>query len=316
MEIEPAPSLRSPVTTDGAFAVLGNETRIRILDTLGVAEGPLSFSELRDRVGVADSGQFNYHLDKLDGVFVVKREEGYELLQPGRRVVEAIYAGVLTDELGVERIQVDHPCEHCGAPVDVRVAPGSIERYCTSCPGTYSRSSTSGRSRPTGRGYLGKLSLPPAGFQGRTAEEIYHAAQVWGHLEFLAIANGVCPRCSAAIERSVDPCTDHDADGDDLCHACGNRYQIAVRAECTNCIYEGMGGIGILTFGHPAVQAFKVNHGVNLVAPSPGDTPLSEREEEVLSIDPFAARITYQYHGDSLTLTVDEDLAVELVPAD
>ena len=61
---------------DEAFVTLGNETRIEILRALQDAGGPLAFSELRDRVGVDDPGQFNYHLGKLAGHFVRKDEGG------------------------------------------------------------------------------------------------------------------------------------------------------------------------------------------------------------------------------------------------
>jgi hypothetical protein len=42
-------------------------------------ENAVSFSELRDRVGTRDSGQFNYHLDQLTGHFIRATDSGYEL---------------------------------------------------------------------------------------------------------------------------------------------------------------------------------------------------------------------------------------------
>lgn len=64
------------LSPDDAFGLLGNETRLAILQALGDAADPLSFSELRDRVWVSDSGQFNYHLDQLTGPFVGQTDEG------------------------------------------------------------------------------------------------------------------------------------------------------------------------------------------------------------------------------------------------
>ena len=43
------PTTLSP---DAAFERLGNEARIKILRTLGEADGPLSFTEVRDRVAI------------------------------------------------------------------------------------------------------------------------------------------------------------------------------------------------------------------------------------------------------------------------
>ena len=56
-----------------AFSVVGNETRLAILEALWAApERPVTFSELRSRVGMADSAQCNYHLYRLTGQFVAK----------------------------------------------------------------------------------------------------------------------------------------------------------------------------------------------------------------------------------------------------
>ncbi len=104
---DPNATLQTPVTAEGACGALGNETRIQILSALGAADGPLSFSALREAVGVADFGGFNYHLDTLEGAFVDKTVEGYALTHAGWRVVEAIFSGVLTEDPGIERIHVD-----------------------------------------------------------------------------------------------------------------------------------------------------------------------------------------------------------------
>ena len=56
------------LSPDEAFAVLGDETRLQILQTLGEADEPLAFSALFDRIEYDDSSNFGYHLDKLVGV--------------------------------------------------------------------------------------------------------------------------------------------------------------------------------------------------------------------------------------------------------
>ncbi|NIS32577.1 MAG: helix-turn-helix domain-containing protein, partial [Actinobacteria bacterium] len=52
---------------DAAYGLLGSEPRIGILQALGEADRPVTFSELKERVDVDDSGRFNYHLSKLEG---------------------------------------------------------------------------------------------------------------------------------------------------------------------------------------------------------------------------------------------------------
>lgn len=59
-----------------AFALLGDETRVAMIEALvdesrtSLDNPRLSVSDLRERIGRPDSGQFNYHLDKLVGHFV------------------------------------------------------------------------------------------------------------------------------------------------------------------------------------------------------------------------------------------------------
>lgn len=72
-----------------ALDVLGNEIRMGILRELAEADGSLAFSELRERVGVRDSGKFNYHLTKLCSYFVRETADGYELGHAGTRVIAA-----------------------------------------------------------------------------------------------------------------------------------------------------------------------------------------------------------------------------------
>ncbi|MFC4407196.1 DUF7347 domain-containing protein [Haloarchaeobius iranensis] len=72
-----------------ALDVLAHEHRIAILRALAEADEPLSFSALHARVGMRDSGKFNYHLAKLCEYYVRETGEGYELGHAGERVVSA-----------------------------------------------------------------------------------------------------------------------------------------------------------------------------------------------------------------------------------
>jgi hypothetical protein len=80
-----------------ALEVLGNEIRVSILRELAEADGPLSFTELRERAGVRDTGKFNYHLKKLCSYFVREADGGYELGHAGSRVVAAADPHALSD---------------------------------------------------------------------------------------------------------------------------------------------------------------------------------------------------------------------------
>jgi len=308
---------------DDAFAVLGNETRMEILRALGEADGPLSFSQLRERVGMRDSGQFNYHLDEVEGHFAAKTDEGYVLRETGRMVVEAVLSGAVTRAPVMDPARIDDPCPLCGGPAAVAYEGGQIKHYCTECEGHYGpvlaahESATSGGESDgvAKYGFLGAFQLPPAGLQGRTPSELFRAAAVWGIVELLATASGVCPRCSAPLADSVSVCEAHDS-ADGLCDRCENRHAIHADFGCTNCLFEVGGALAVALVADLDVLAFLIDHGINPVSPSSPavyNAALMDYDEELLSADPFEARVTLSVDGDTLALTVDGDLNVRTV---
>lgn len=299
------------LSPDDAFAVLGNETRMDILQTLGDADEALAFSELRDRVGVRDSGQFNYHLDKLDGHFISKTDEAYELRQAGRRVIEAVLSGAVTDAPVMGRTEIEVACPYCDAPIEVRFIEERVETYCTNCAGTFGESQLESAETPV-EGFLGNVSLPPAGIQGRTPRETVEAGTTWGNLEFMALASGVCPRCSAPLDTAVDVCQEHDTTGG-LCERCNNLHQVHGEWECTNCIFFTSGLFVLNLMTNPAFLSFQIDHDLNPISPTQVSEfmqMLLDHDEEILSTDPFEARFTFTIDGDPLTVTVDDDLIV------
>ena len=103
------------IPPEDAFSLLGNETRIGIIQALWqTGNDRVSFSELRDRADVADSGQFNYHLDKLVGTFVHRDENGYELTYAGRQIIGAILDGTYTKRAEIEPFEIGGSCSICG----------------------------------------------------------------------------------------------------------------------------------------------------------------------------------------------------------
>lgn len=308
------------LSPDETFAMLGNETRIQILQALGEVDEPAAFTELRDRVGIRQGGRFNYHLDRLVGHFVGKTDDGYVLRQPGRRVVQAILSGAVTDDPEVEYTEIDEECWWCGAPIVVRYTQERLDLYCTGCDGTYGDPSVRRPTQmagtvpdvPADLGYLGAFFLPSAGVENRTPEEAYRAGMAREMLEYLAISSGVCPRCAGAIDTSVRVCRDHD-DADGLCSACGNRKAVHLHVDCRNCIYRNRGTFVYALYGHRELMAFLTANGIALLS-SDSDVHLfrvaGSYEEEVLSTDPFAARFTFTAGGETLTVTVDETFDV------
>lgn len=297
------------LSPDEAFAALGDETRLAILKELGTAEGPLSFSDLRDRLGSPESSRFNYHLGQLRGHFVDKSEDGYELRRAGETVVEAVLSGAVTADPHMERTPIDEPCHLCGAPIEVRYEQERMAAYCTECAGTYGGGSAP--EEDLEHGFLGYLALPPAGIEGRTPDEAHRTALAWQMSEVLPAAAGVCPRCSATLERSADVCEDHDA-SEGICNSCGSGHAVSHVARCTNCIYDQRGAMLLALLSDTAVLGFLTENGVNPVAPTSErfSATVVDYEEEIRAADPLDATFTLQVDGDRLRLAVNDDLEV------
>ncbi|WP_256299112.1 ArsR/SmtB family transcription factor [Haloarchaeobius salinus] len=118
-----------------ALDVLGHEHRIAILRALAEADGPLSFSALHARVGMRDSGKFNYHLSRLCEYYVRETDEGYELGHAGERIISAADPGAagadggtattdggMPGSAGVERCPVCGDCD-CEKLFHVHLTP-------------------------------------------------------------------------------------------------------------------------------------------------------------------------------------------------
>jgi len=80
---------KQTTTAADALGALASEHRIEILRVLAEVDEPLTFSDLREAVGMVDTGRFNYHLTELCGRFVRNTDGGYELGHAGERVVLA-----------------------------------------------------------------------------------------------------------------------------------------------------------------------------------------------------------------------------------
>lgn len=300
---------RTALPPDEAFTVLGNGTRIAILQELGTTETPLSFTELRNRVGVRQGSKFNYHLDKLVGHFVRKTEEGYDLKQTGRRVVMAVLSGAVTDDPELDPTPTDISCWYCGGVVEVGFREERATAYCTECGGTYGES-----IEPPRRSRLGYMYLPPAGILNRTAGDIYRTALTWGNFELLARAVGICLYCAAPLDEWVTVCEEHD-DSDGLCRTCDRRYAALHHTRCTNCIFSAEAVFFVRLLANPDLREFLLDHDIDPIDPSPTRffQATSIYDEEIRSVDPFKASFSFTIDGDSLTLVVDEDFQVEMV---
>lgn len=300
-----------------AFATLGNETRLAILLALWEAYEPISgehsvtFSALRERVGIRDSGQFNYHLDQLTGRFIRSTDTGYELKESGQTLIRTVIAGAGLGETSRPPTDVELPCNRCGAhPVAVSYEEESIYLKCNSCDGFASIGDF-----PSGT--LAVWHLAPAGLVDRDTAELLVASSVAEDNRVRSMNQGVCPDCSGSVTTSVHLCDDHTPGSETVCSNCGRRDSARVRYVCTVCKNWNAVPIQVAVHDHPAVVSFYYERGIDMNY-QVGDIDefcqvweyLWEQDHAIDSTDPVRVRVTIPCAGDELHVVLDDTLTV------
>lgn len=303
----------SELTPHEAFAALGSEHRIRIIEELGIRQSKdpripdeeVPFSELFAATGIEDKGKFNYHLGKLTDVFVERREGGYVLTHAGTEVVRAVRAGSLTSKPDSEGTPVEGiACPYCGAEaVWYGYEQGMIMFGCGECAGF---SPDDPNEIP---GIIQGGRFPASGLAGRDPAALYSLAPLWGNFVHRLLSEGLCPSCAGTVNADIDICSEHPDEG--VCEVCDSDHAGGIYYTCAVCGYaEGMPLWGRGLVGEELFR-FAYERGVNLNRPSPDDLRLTrEIEEEILSIDPPRARYTYHIDGDAHSVTIDESLEI------
>lgn len=292
------------LTPDEAFTLLGNETRIEILRALWDAHDPyaeedaLSFSELYDRVGLEDTGNFNYHLGQLVGHFVTESEAGYELATPGFRIVRAIIAGTPTGNPTIPPTPVDATCPRCDGQIQLSHEKGITWARCTDCEGFWAARSG---------GVVG-FALPPNGVRGRTVDEVLDATIVYSLHRARTLSEGVCPDCGGTVDSSLQVCEQHDA-GDGVCGHCGSAFLGIINYVCESCKLAFRTPSWDRIQNHPALVAFYHDHGIEHVHTDSWAAMVRGFgwHEELLSRDPPRLRVTVPLEGDEFRVTLDEE---------
>jgi hypothetical protein len=281
------------------FGLLSDDNRVEILRALWNGDEPMTFSELHDAVGIGDSGQFNYHLDKLVGQFVTRGEAGYELTAAGGQINGAIEAGSYTASGSMEPIELDRSCPTCGGTRTFYYENEVASVECDSCTVQV------------------EYTIPPSVFVGCDREEIPGVAGAYLRAIIERMDAGFCPQCDGPIEREVcrlpdsqvwDPPEDEVIE-DELP---GEPDSLpTVQYECRQCGMQPTSGLGYSLLDDPAVIGFYHDRGIDIREHSLWDfTTLGEESERVKSTDPFRATRTFTADGDELTVIVDDEMRV------
>ncbi|SFR42640.1 hypothetical protein SAMN04487947_1292 [Halogeometricum rufum] len=289
-----------PETTDAdgpepaaAFAVLGSETRLRILRELWESDDrPLGFSTLRARVGMRDPGQFAYHLNRLVGPYVTKSDDGYDIRMAGVNVVWAVVSGELTPGAESKTFPATGDCEDCGGPLRARYEDELFYVECADC----------------GRGYS-MAPFPPSGFVDRTEQEVLVAFDRRSRPIYEQVVHDVCPRCAGHGTVSlVDDDADRRAGEPDP-----SQYEaLAVRFRCDVCGLWASERVDVLLTHNDRVAAFHRDNGVDLE-----EVPIWLRPRrvdanaELRATRPLSFRVRYTAGAATLELVADETLAID-----
>ena len=299
-----------------AFKLLTDETRLAILLALWEQYEPfaddddaLTFSELLDRVEYDTSGNFSYHLQRLEGHFVEAAADGYRLKQAGHRIVRAIIAGSGLADVALPRTEIDADCTICGDPLAITYENEHLYTVCTGCGGNFPA------DEETPPGTVMGFAFDPAGLARSSAKEIFAASTCRAMQKFTMQMGGLCPDCSGPVDSSIHVCEDHDSDG--ICPNCDRRDEIKARWVCTVCKNSGHGPPGGNLVLHPRVVAFYANRGVDIGYNTTDFERIvralelmSDHDQELVSTDPLRVRVTVRHEGDELRMTIDESMDV------
>lgn len=245
----------------------------------------------------------------MEGRFVEKTADGYELQHAGTRFVQTVVASTGIDAPTVEATELDKACKYCGGATEVFYENQHLYKRCTECEGCF------GEEYDQPEGTLAVVTLDPAGLTNRSLEETYHAAWAPGGNPLHAASEGACQVCSGPVDSSIHICDDHASDG--VCATCGRLPAIMAHFGCPVCKdVSGAPPYRIVAY-HPAVVAFYYERGIALQYEVDDFDSLRRREDlvvdheqELVAEDPIRVRVTIEYEGDELHVALDEELNV------
>lgn len=271
-----------------AFAVLAHDIRLDIVVALlenwaGVHTEPQSYSDLMDAVGMEDSGKFNYHLDRLRGIYVDEVEGGYVPTASAT----ALYRAVLAHrpmEQATRTGELDDACPDCGGTLVERYERSFLTLECVDCdnwPGlTY--------------------SFPANGLRGRTDDEHRRALAHRASYHVGLARTGQCPFCAGRVQGQFDPAADWVGDG----------VGPSVELTCGTCTWQVVVDILAPFQFEPQVGAALAAVGIERLPVEPHDADTTTRR---VSTDPFRLEVDAETDEGAVTFVIDDELDVHSV---
>jgi len=271
-----------------AFSLLAHDIRLDIVLALleewaAVYTEPQSYSELMAAVEIEDSGKFNYHLDKLRGVYVVEVEDGYVPTASATALYRAVLAHRPTE--AANSTERERPCPHCGGTLVERYERSFFTVECDGCENWS----------------LMTYSFPQNGLRGRGAEQRHRAVEQRASYHVGLARTGQCPFCAGRVAIEFDP----DWVEDDA---------PSVEMSCGTCTWTV--GIDVLTPLRFDPQVGGALHRIGVTDPIVDSRSLGSLTARVRSEDPFRLAVDVETADGEATIVVDDDLDVHSVTVD
>lgn len=231
------------ITPEAAFELVAHETRIAVLQTLQAAGGgPLSFGDIRERIGVTDPGQCHYHVDKLCDHFVWSTDDGYRLSPAGWQLVGALLSGSITATIDEETVAVGGSCTACGGDLVAHFRQSGVTIICTDC-----------------RFVQTDPDIPPALVEDWPSSELPEVVGRYTLQMEVDAAHGFCPNCRGRVSRGV--VTPTDASAPDWFD--GGTVEALVVTDCHRCGKWWHATPSVAALAEPAVVALYHDHGID-----------------------------------------------------
>lgn len=265
------------LTPNEAFRTLGNETRLDILralaDALQAGEQAVSFTDLRERAGLSDAGNFDYHLDQLRGTFIRETELGYALRLRGLEIIGTVFAGTLTDHRH-EADVASGECLFCDAALTVEYANGALVVRCT-------------------RGHAVMANLfPPGGAEDRDLDELIGVVDQLTRQQLELAVESICPNCYGRMTPVIEE---------------GDLIEYRFRASCERCGMAYTTTVGMVLTRHPAVVAFYRDHGRDVTMTRLWKLEIAQPENvERVSTSPARFLVRIGLDDEVLEITADK----------
>jgi hypothetical protein len=137
---------KDQTVSEEAFALLGHEIRLNILHAFFQMYEPvdpeslpdvrdqrsLSYGDLMAEVEMEDSGKFNYHLEKLRGVYIEKVDGGYVPTASAIALYESMVANRPTETVP-DDFSVDEKCPNCESRLRGEYEQEFLSVNCPNC---------------------------------------------------------------------------------------------------------------------------------------------------------------------------------------